>query len=129
MDGDQEAATASDIVNSDVLNSDGVIVEAIKRIVDATTNPMDAINAVELLKSELKLAYGDDDDDDDASDKESEGQVNDLDDSLRYPTSDDPDEDDDANAKDGDWVLEPHKKNETDKWRELLVHPAMRSRC
>jgi hypothetical protein len=116
-----------DTAHGEAMNdSDRIIGEAIKAIIDATVNPMHASSVIKLLKEKLKRVYGDADDNADDNDTPSEsGDENEDgdDDPLEYPATDD-DVPDDATV--GEWKVESHKKSDGDKWRELIVFPAMR---
>jgi hypothetical protein len=121
----QSGDNTFDSAQGEAMNhSDRIIDEAIKAIIDATVNPMHASSVVKLLKEKLKRAYGDADDDDTPSESDDENDKGD-DDPLEYPATDDDGPDD---AIIGGWKVESHKKSDGDKWRELMVFPAIRRR-
>jgi hypothetical protein len=126
----------SSIVNSSPAmtqsGDDDVIITAIRRIVNATSNPMHAEKVLGFLKRELHKAYGGDDDGDIEKEKEEEEDEGDEEE------KDDSDEDDERSndleedmedgdqvttTKKGDMKVHSRKKSEADKWRELIVYP------
>jgi hypothetical protein len=117
----QETMSESDysvVQVSEDESDDDIILVAVKRIVKATTTTVGAKNAMLLLKNEFKKALKKNDGgntDDDESDE---------DETSPHLLSNEEGEGDDEETLGikGEWKSKGHKKNEPDKWRELMVY-------
>lgn len=110
IDTDGEHSERANNKADDGQDDDDIIYNAVRDIVKATTTPIGAQNVLKLLQKELLLALGDGENSDDCDGDEEEDDMGEVDE----------DESDDRIEQ----RVESHKKNETDKWRDLLVYPS-----
>jgi hypothetical protein len=93
----------------------------VQGIVKATTTPIAAQRVLTMLEKELKKVFGcsDSDDDNDGNDDDDDTEMDQ--DAIDDEKLDDEDTDDATATVQGTLKVHRHKKNEIEKWKDLLV--------